>query len=231
MWAGDLGTVTYNRPFRPIRLIGCSIFLLMTCNGGAIAATYGFDYKTLFLASSKLNHYFDPDSVVDDYIHLFRPGVWEKYHLDEFSFKKKEEEGLAALKADVGQFDLTKPIALRTDVDLGIYDTDLKGLPIEKFTPDTFWYVNQGCCTVIPSQIKVTFSNIEHFELLPVSEAAAKRFLERRSSGNLGDRRVSAEVLFIPSKVSGEDEIIGTILKVSFSDPQAGGALIGFVTQ
>ena len=75
---------------------------------------------------------------MDDYIHLFRPGIWESVISTSSALGKRRRKGLLALKADVERYDPTKPIALRTDVNLGQYDTDRKWFPVEKLTPKTF---------------------------------------------------------------------------------------------
>ena len=196
------------------------------------ATAYPFDYKTMFLVTAKLNPLFDADSALDDFMHLFRPTVWNTFHTNEFVFKQKEDETRPIMKSMIDGYDMKSPIVLQTIFNLGTYDFQKHQFPIPDLTPNTAFSVSQNCCQDIPRGIRYFMSNWPDVVGVPVSEAAAKAFVERHRPppGLSRNLQVAAEVYTLPIKVSGEDEVIGRVQKIIFKDVGAGGQSLGELT-
>ena len=193
------------------------------------ACAYPFEYKTLFLITAKMNPLFDPDSSVDDFMQLFRPTVYNKFHGDEFAFKQKEQDTLPVMKSMIDGYDLKQPIVITTHFQVGNYDFDNKRFPIVNFDSQYFFQAGQNCCTTIPQSIRYYLSNWTAVGGVPVPEAAAKAFVERNKVVGGINRQVIAEIYTVPVKVGGEDEVTGRIDKIVFKDPSTGGLTLGEV--
>ena len=193
------------------------------------ANAYPFEYKTLYLITAKMNPLFDPDSSVDDFMQLFRPTVYNKFHGDEFAFKQKEQDTLPVMKSMIDGYDLTQPIVITTHFQVGSYDFNNHRFPIVSFDTQYFFVASQTCCNTIPQSIRYYLSNWTEVGGVPVPEAVGKAFVERNKVPNGINRQVVAEIYTVPVKVGGEDEITARMEKIVFKDPSTGGGILGEV--
>ncbi|MGP0838107.1 DUF4852 domain-containing protein [Serratia sp. CY85251] len=193
-------------------------------NGSAMA--YDFSYDNVLIAYLKLNDNVKPQDVVDGYMRIYRPTVWQKSHGDEFELEDKRKETTDIIKKKISDMDLAKSFTLRTMLQFGSYDFTKKAYDFAPFTGNVYYHVDKCCYDGITSNINVFFDNGDVVNGLVMPEEQAKIFLaKRKNKYGVINRNVFSVIDFTMKESTEESKIIGHIDSVSVYDKEGGELL------
>lgn len=201
-------------------------FVWLTVVAGLIVNTssalaHDFTWDNLAFASIKLNPEFDIDANVDWYIEEYRPDVWKKYRNDEFVFREKWEESRELLRQRIAQFNVEETFVIRGNLRIGEYNFDNQEFPLEPNGSQAYWYESSSkYSNVLPSTMKLYFTNHEFMRALPLDRNSAKALVTARknSYGNI-DRAIYANIEMRIVKLEAPGELKAEALNVTyFSD-------------
>jgi len=201
------------------------LVLLLGLVGPRLGHAMEFNYKDLVLATIKLTPDYDYDTFVDSYMQVFRPAVWEKSHNDEFELKSKRAETIDLMKKAAAAFNMDDPIVIHTNVDFGEYDFKEKKFALSPFSGSTFFY-DGYCCTHLPNQIKVYFTNPDFVNGIPMETDAAKAFLQKHKTNGYVNRRLDADINIKVKSLRTDSELDTEIVKVVIKDPARGNPIV-----
>ncbi|BEM75216.1 hypothetical protein SME36J_46390 [Serratia marcescens] len=192
---------------------------------GSVMA-YDFSYDNTIIAYLKLNENVKPQDVVDGYMKMYRPTVWQKNHNDEFEMEGKRKETIDIIEKKISDMDLNKSFTIRTQLQFGDYDFTKKAFSFSPLTGSTYYHVDKCCYSGITNTVNVFFDNGDIITDFSISEDKAKQFLAaRKDKQGFINRNVFAVIDFTMKESTEENKIIGHINSVSVYEEE-GGALL-----
>ncbi|MCC7335404.1 MAG: DUF4852 domain-containing protein [Pirellulaceae bacterium] len=187
------------------------------------AMAHEFTWDNLAFASIKLNPEFDIDANVDWYIEEYRPDVWKKYRNDEFLFREKWEESRELLRQRIAQFNLEETFVIRGNLRIGEYNFESQEFPLEPNGSQSYWYESSyKYSDVLPSTMKVYFTNHEFMRALRLDRNSAKNLVTSRKDayGNI-DRAIYANIEMRIVKLEAAGELKAEALSVTYYSDSA----------
>jgi hypothetical protein len=152
-----------------------------------------FTYDSVLPIYLKLDASLMPEDIVDSYMEKYRPEVWKKYRHDEFELEEKRVETLGLMKDVISAANTDEVFKIQTRMDFGDYNFDNQKFDFRPFNDGLFFPLD-NCCNDLPSKIRVSFTNTNIVDGIPMSKDQAKAFLNaRKSSGGYIDRTVLAK--------------------------------------
>ncbi|ELQ9312218.1 DUF4852 domain-containing protein [Serratia marcescens] len=192
---------------------------------GSVMA-YDFSYDNTLIAYLKLNENVKPQDVVDGYMNMYRPTVWQKSHNDEFEMEDKRKETIDIIKKKISDMDLNKSFTIMTLLQFGDYDFSKKAFAFTPLTGNAYYHVDKCCYSGITNTVNVFFDNGDIVNGFPMSEDKAKQFLAtRKDKQGSVNRRVFSVIDFTMKESTEENKIIGHINSVSVYDKEGGKLL------
>ena len=192
------------------------VAIILVGQAGSVLA-YDFDWKNLLMASLKLRQSLDYDANVDSYMQVFRPDVWNRYRNDEFEMAEKRRETIEIMKKAVAAYSLDEDIVVTTSMEIGSYDFETKGFPLDGLNESSYYYASSYQNGNFPNRFTMHLSNPAALGHLQLSEAQAKEFLNSRKNRN-GEisRKVYVKLYLRVKKFRNEpDALLGEITKYS----------------
>lgn len=195
-----------------------SIFCLSAILGiGAVPSVSNaadFTYNTVLPVYLKLDKTLMPEDIVDGYMQTYRPEVWAKYQNDEFELDDKRQETLKMMKNIIAAANPDETFTIQARFQFGEYNFSKEQFDFHPFAGGVFFPLDQ-CCSSLPRRIKVSFSNPDIVDGIPMKKAMAKQFLDsRKSSGGYVNRDILAKVKIRMLSVPTRGELVAQIEQV-----------------
>jgi hypothetical protein len=191
------------------------------------AFAHDFSWDNVMLAAVKLDPAFDYQGAADTYMEIYTPEVWNSVKNDEFELQDKRDEAVKMLKDKVDSFSLDEEFVIDTAMAFKDYDFDKGVFPVEKFDPNTYFYVTNVQGGKFAYKYQVFISNPDYVKDLDMDKNAAKGFLQsRKNSAGAVDRTIGAKLRFRITKLTKKEKFITANLEAeivgitTYADPQ-----------
>ncbi len=187
---------------------------------------YDFSYDNTLIAYLKLNENVKPQDIVDGYMQMYRPTVWQKSHGDEFELEDKRKETVNILEKKISEMELAKNFTIKTILQFGNYDFTKGAYDFTPFTGSIYYHVDKCCYNGITNSINIFFDNGDIVNGLIMPKDQAKAFLAKRKDkyGSV-NRNVFSVINFTMKESTEENKIIGHVTSVSVYEKEGGKLL------
>ncbi len=204
-------------------LIAVSIY--MVCSKSAVYANE-FNYHDMLITYVLISKDDACTKLVTDWMKEFRPEIWNQFQHDEFALKAKEGETTKIIAKDLQSYKINDPVTIHTEVQFGEFDFDKHAFELHPFTESHYFSVNRSYFNGLPQTLKISFSNPDILDGLPMADDKAQAFLNSRKSGGFVDRRLTAAIKIKPEAASGDYQMTFSIQEVKIMDPRNANRVI-----
>lgn len=160
------------------------------------ALAHEFSYPNLIHARIAVDPAFDREGVVDCYMEIFRPDVWQRYRSDEFELPARRKETLDMMDKSLKAFNVKETFLIRVNDEFQEYDTKRNAFAFRPLSDTAFFTSKSGAsCQSLPRELRVRFSNASLIDGIPMAMEEGRAFLNaRKSSYGSVNRQVGLEV-------------------------------------
>lgn len=143
-----------------------------------------FNWENMLHVWMKFNKDFEyTNRNIESYMKAIRPQTWEQVRNNEFQLNDQRKEIEKLMKERVAAVKAEVPMTLNVKLNIGKYDFDAKGFPIENLTETHYWYQSaRNYADSLPYQFNLYFKNTQGHNFLAMDPKAAEALLADRKN-------------------------------------------------